>query len=200
MVCRSSLISSTYPPPPPPPKKKTKKKNKLKVGPLCKTFWIGASHQYSQKHRRQQYSQKNLNRVFHLLFQSFVLAWFLRILKHNVWVSQSILLQLLPMRTQNPNLSCASAFVRQSQTFHSINALCTHIFKLTKHSIGKHFPCTVRTYKQDLVLVVVALCISYAPKVFSHCSRCCCCLLVYDRQGMGIHLDYARGPGLYQRL
>ena len=29
-------------------------------------------------------------------------------------VSQSILLQLLPMRTQNPNLSCASAFVRQS--------------------------------------------------------------------------------------
>ena len=97
---------------------------------------------------------------------------------------------------KNPNLSCASAFVRQSQTFHSINALCTHIFKLTKHSIGRYFPCTVRTYNQDLVLVVVALCISYAPKVFSHCSRCCCCLLVYDRQGMGIHLNSARGPGL----
>ena len=44
--------------------------------------------------------------------ESFVLAWFLRISKHNVWVSQSILLQLLPMRTQNPNLSCASAFIR----------------------------------------------------------------------------------------
>ena len=57
--------------------------------------------------------------------ESFVLAWFLRISKHNVWVSQSILLQLLAMRTQNPNLSCASAFVRQSRTFHSINVLCT---------------------------------------------------------------------------
>ena len=57
--------------------------------------------------------------------KSFVLAWFLKILKCNVWVSQSILLQLLPMRTQNPNLLCASAFVRQSRTFHSINALCT---------------------------------------------------------------------------
>ena len=57
--------------------------------------------------------------------ESFVLAWFLRISKHNVWVSQSILLQLLPMRTQNPNLSFASAFVRQSGTFFSINALCT---------------------------------------------------------------------------
>ena len=48
--------------------------------------------------------------------KSFVLAWFLTISKHNVWVSQSI---------QNPNLLCASAFVRQSRTFHSINALCT---------------------------------------------------------------------------
>ena len=55
--------------------------------------------------------------------ESFVLAWFLKISKHNVWVSQSILLQLLPMRTQNSNLPCASAFVRQSRTFHSINAL-----------------------------------------------------------------------------
>ena len=61
--------------------------------------------------------------------ESFVLAWFLRISKRNVWVSQSILLQLLPMRTQNraqnPNLSCASAFVPHSRTFHSINALRT---------------------------------------------------------------------------
>ena len=31
--------------------------------------------------------------------ESFVLACFLRISKHNVWVNQSILLQLLPMRT-----------------------------------------------------------------------------------------------------
>ena len=73
--------------------------------------------------------------------EPFALAWFLRISKHNVWVSQSILLQLLAMRTQNPNLSCASAFVRQSRTFHSsINVLCTHIFKLTKHSILNTVP------------------------------------------------------------
>ena len=59
--------------------------------------------------------------------ETFVLALFLRILKHNVWVSQSILLQLLPMRTPNPNLLCASAFVRQSQTFHSVLSIaCTH--------------------------------------------------------------------------
>ena len=57
--------------------------------------------------------------------ESFVLAWFLRISKRNVWVSQSILLQLLRMRTQNPNLSCASVLVRHSRTFHSINALRT---------------------------------------------------------------------------
>ena len=67
--------------------------------------------------------------------ESFVLAWFLRISKHNVWVSQSILLQLLPMRTQNPNLSCASAFVRQSRTFLVYFLSHAHIFKLTKHSI-----------------------------------------------------------------
>ena len=68
--------------------------------------------------------------------ESFVLAWFLRISKHNVWVSQSILLQLLAMRTQNPNLSCASAFVRQIQTFHSIKSILflshANIFTLTK--------------------------------------------------------------------
>ena len=34
-----------------------------------------------------------------LAHESFVLAWFLRISKHNVWIKQSILLQLLPMRT-----------------------------------------------------------------------------------------------------
>ena len=42
-----------------------------------------------------------------------------------------------------------------------------------------------QSYNQDLVSVV-ASCISYAPKVRSHCSRCCCCLL-YDRHRMGIH-------------
>ena len=30
-----------------------------------------------------------------LAHKSFVLAWFLRISKHNVWVNQSVLLQLL---------------------------------------------------------------------------------------------------------
>ena len=34
-----------------------------------------------------------------LAHESSVLAWFLRISKHNVWVNESILLQLLPMRT-----------------------------------------------------------------------------------------------------
>ena len=52
----------------------------------------------------------------------------------------------------------------------------------------------MHTYNQDLVSVVVAHCISYAPKICSHCSRCCCCLLLYDRQHMGIRLIPARGP------
>ena len=34
-----------------------------------------------------------------LAYESFVLASFLRISKHNVWVNRSILLQLLPMST-----------------------------------------------------------------------------------------------------
>ena len=34
-------------------------------------------------------------------------------------------------RIQNPTLSCASAFVRQSRTFHSITALCTFYRKHT---------------------------------------------------------------------
>ena len=60
---------------------------------------------------------------------------FLRISKRNVWVSQSILLQLLPMRTQNPNLSCASAFVRQTVLTLRTLYRIAYIFKLTKHSI-----------------------------------------------------------------
>ena len=59
--------------------------------------------------------------------ESFVLACFLRISKHNVWVSQS---------ASDEDPKSKSAFVRQSRTFHSINALRTSIiFKLTKHSI-----------------------------------------------------------------
>ena len=60
-------------------------------------------------------------------------------------------------------------------------------------------PSANPAYNQDLVSVVVAHCISYAPKVCSHCSRCCCCLLLYDRQRMGIRLNSARGPGLCHR-
>ena len=48
--------------------------------------------------------------------ESFVLACFLRISKHNVWVSQSA-------SDENPKFK--SDFVRQSRTFHSINALRT---------------------------------------------------------------------------
>ena len=74
-------------------------------------------------HKRRERERERDCTVFAL--ESFVFACFLKISKHNVWVSHSILLQLLAMRTQNPNLSCASAFVRQSRTFHSINVLCT---------------------------------------------------------------------------
>ena len=56
----------------------------------------------------------------------------------------------------------------------------------------------MHTYNQDLVSVVVAGCISYVTKVFSHCSGCCCCLLLYSCS-MGVRLNSARGPGLYHR-
>ena len=52
----------------------------------------------------------------------------------------------------------------------------------------------MHTYNKDLVTVVVARCISYASKVCSHCNWCCCCLLLYGRQHMGIRLNSARGP------
>ena len=48
--------------------------------------------------------------------ESFVLACFLRISKHNVWVSQS---------ASDEDPKSKSAFVRQSRTFNSINALHT---------------------------------------------------------------------------
>ena len=47
-------------------------------------------------------------------------------------LSQSI---NLVTTAQNPNLSCASAFVRQSRTFLVYFLSHAHIFKLTKHSI-----------------------------------------------------------------
>ena len=50
-------------------------------------------------------------------------------------------------------------------------------------SIGQAFP--MQTYNQDLVSVIVACRIFYAPKVCSHCSRCCCCLLLYDKTAHG---------------
>ena len=40
--------------------------------------------------------------------------------------------------------------------------------------------------------VFVAHCFSYAPKVCSHCSRCRCCRLLYDRQCIGIRLKWSR--------
>ena len=64
-------------------------------------------------------------------------------------------------------------------------------------SIGRAF--SMHTFNQDLVPVVVARCISYASKVCSRCSGCCCCLLLYDRQRMGIRLNCAGGTGLYHR-
>ena len=65
------------------------------------------------------------------LHESFVLAGFLKISKHNVWVSQSILLQLLPMRTQNSNR------LLYGKVGHStvLTLPHAHIFKLTKRSI-----------------------------------------------------------------
>ena len=48
--------------------------------------------------------------------ESFVLACFLRISKHNVWVSQS---------ASDEDPKSKSAFVRQSRTFYSIKALRT---------------------------------------------------------------------------
>ena len=73
----------------------------------------------------KRFANFEVERLHGFAHESFVLTWFLKISKHNVSVSQSILLQLLPMRTQNSNLPYASAFVRQSRTFHSINALRT---------------------------------------------------------------------------
>ena len=59
-------------------------------------------------------------------------------------------------------------------------------------SIGWAFP--MHTYNQDLVSVVVARCIFMHPKVCSHCSRYSCCLLLYDRQPMGIGLQIMTFP------
>ena len=47
---------------------------------------------------RKVRERERLHGAFTLIF-CFPQAWFLRISKHNVWVNQSILLQLLPMNT-----------------------------------------------------------------------------------------------------
>ena len=54
----------------------------------------------------------------------------------------------------------------------------------------------MHTYNQDLVSAIVARCISYAPRDCSLCSRCCCCLLLYDRQRIGISLNSAGDPDI----
>ena len=79
------------------------------LDPNCLQTWIAGRKSRERETARVRERERDCTVFAH---KSFVLAWFLRISKHNVWVSQSILLQLLPMRTQNPKLSCASAFVR----------------------------------------------------------------------------------------
>ena len=49
--------------------------------------------------RVRERERKRERDCMELAQKSFVLALFLRISKHNVWVNQSILLQLLPRRT-----------------------------------------------------------------------------------------------------
>ena len=51
------------------------------------------------------------------------LLFWLGFLKYRNTMFGSVNQSLLPMRTQKSNLLCASTFVRQSRTFHSINAL-----------------------------------------------------------------------------
>ena len=58
--------------------------------------------------------------------ESFVLAWFLRISKHNVWVSQSIFLWGPKTQTYRAHR------LLYGKVGHSSHA---HIFKLTRHSI-----------------------------------------------------------------
>ena len=53
------------------------------------------------------------------------LLFWLGFLKYRNTMFGSVDQSLLPMRTQKSNLPCASTFVRQSRTFHSINALRT---------------------------------------------------------------------------
>ena len=53
------------------------------------------------------------------------LLFWLGFLEYRKSVNQSCYKVLLSMRTPNTNVSCASAFVRQSRTFHSIKALRT---------------------------------------------------------------------------
>ena len=62
---------------------------------------------------------------------------------------------------------------------------------------GGHFPCTpiIRIWCQSLKTAAFLI----HPKFAAIAVECCCCLLLYDRQRMGIPLNSAGGPGLYHR-
>ena len=99
------------------------------LGPNCLQTLIAGR----KSRERERARERETARCLHT--NLFVLACFLE-----YRVSQSILLQLLPMRTQNPNLSCASAFVRQSRQRFAFFLPHAHMFKLTKHSILNAIP------------------------------------------------------------
>ena len=49
------------------------------------------------------------------------------------------------------------------------------------HPRGLHFPGTMYICSHGLFSSALAHCISCAPSACSHCRRCCCCPLQYDR-------------------
>ena len=86
--------------------------------PLIRHVGSSGSTLIAGRKSRERESKREGERETARCLHTILLFWLCFL---EVWVSQSILLQLHP----NPNLSCPSAFVRQSRTFHSINALCT---------------------------------------------------------------------------
>ena len=67
------------------------------------------------------------------------------------------------------------------------------------HPRGVQFPGTVYIYSKGPFSRAWAHCISCAPSACSHCRRCCCCPLQWDRQRMEIRLNSAGGPVPYRR-
>ena len=67
------------------------------------------------------------------------------------------------------------------------------------HPRGVQFPCTVYIHSQGPFSSALAHCISCAPSACSHCRRCCCCPLQWDRQRMETRLNSAGGPVPYSR-